>query len=177
LELDSPLTIEAFGPKPHPDLAPASMKVTYEYGPRGDFPAAKLHWYQGTFKPDLLAEKAIPSWAGGVLFVGDQGMLLADYNKHLLLPEEKFKDFEPPQPSIESSIGHHLEWIHACKTGAPTTCNFEYSGRLTEANHLGNVAFRTGKKLHWNAQELTATGAPEAEQFLRRDYRKGWSLG
>ncbi len=51
----------------------------------------------------------------------------------------------PPQ-TIPHSIGHHPEWIHACKTGAPTTCNFGYSGPLTEANHLGNVAYRAGKE-------------------------------
>ena len=62
------------------------------------------------------------------------------------------------------------------KTGEPTTCNFEYAGWLTEANHLGNVAFRVGKKLHWDPKTLQATNAPEAERFIRREYRKGWSL-
>ena len=66
--------------------------------------------------------------------------------------------------------------MHACKTGAPTTCNFTYAGWLTEANHLGNVAFRVGKKLNWDAANLKATNAPEADQYIRREYRKGWSL-
>ena len=78
-------------------------------------------------------------------------MLLSDYGKHVLLPEKDFRDFKPPEPSIPKSLGHHAEWIHACKTGAPTTCNFEYAGRLTEANHLGNVAYRAGKTLEWDA--------------------------
>ena len=55
-------------------------------------------------------------------------------------------------------------------------CDFEYSGLLTEANHLGNVAYRVGKKIHWDAKEMRATNAPDAEQFIRRDYRKGWNL-
>ena len=104
-------------------------------------------------------------------------MLLSDYGKHKLLPEDKFKDFQRPTPTIPKSIGHHAEWIRACKTGEPTTCNFEYAGWLTEANHLGNVAYRTGKKLQWDAKNLRATNAPEAEPFIRRQPRKGWSIG
>ena len=89
-----------------------------------------------------------------------------------------FESFERPPQSIPKSLGHHQEWIHAAKTGAPTTCNFEYAGWLTEANHLGNVAFRAGKKLEWDAAAMRATNAPEAEPFLKRPkYRDGWSLG
>lgn len=176
LRLDSPQTIEAVGPPPHPELAPASMSATYQYGQRGELPPVKLIWYQGTYKPAALTEGRIPAWNSGVLFIGEAGMLIADYGKHLLLPEDKFADFKAPQQSIPPSLGHHQEWIHACKTGAPTTCNFEYSGKLTEANHLGNVAYRTGKKLIWNAERLIAEGVPEADRFIRRDYRPGWSL-
>ena len=60
--------------------------------------------------------------------------------------------------------------------GTPTTCNFEYAGWLTEANHLGNVAFRAGKKLQWDAENMVATNDTDAERFIRRDYRQGWSL-
>ena len=176
LKLDHPLTIEAQGPAPHAELAPASMQVTYEYGQRGELPPVRLTWYQGTNKPAILGEGRIPSWGNGVLFVGDRGLLLADYSKHVLLPEDQFAGFQPPEPYIPTSLGHYKEWLHACKTGAPTTCNFEYAGWLTEANHLGNVAFRAGKKLEWDAQKLRATNAPEADAFIRREYRKGWSL-
>jgi hypothetical protein len=87
-----------------------------------------------------------------------------------------FANFKRPEPTIEKSLGHHQEWIHGCKTGAPTMCNFEYAGWLTEANHLGNVAYRTGKKLQWDAGAMRATNAPEADPFIRRQYRKGWDL-
>ncbi len=176
LDLKAPLTIEAFGPPPHPEIAPASMHVVYEYGPRGEAPPLRLTWYQGQDKPQPWQSGAIPKWDSGVLFVGDRGMLLADYGQHKLLPEDQLRDYRRPEPSIPKSLGHHAEWIHACKTGEPTTCNFEYSGRLTEANHLGNVAYRAGKKLEWDAENLRAPNAPEAAPFLRREPRKGWSL-
>lgn len=176
LKLQAPLTIQASGPAPHAEIAPASMQADYEYPARDDMPAVKVSWYQGVNKPAILASGEIPPWNSGVLFIGDDGMLLSDYGKHVLLPEEKFKDFTPPEPFIPASLGHHAEWVHAAKTGAPTTCNFEYAGWLTEANHLGNVAYRTGKKLEWDAANMKATNAPEADQFLRREYRDGWTL-
>lgn len=176
LKLDAPLTIEAGGPPPHAEIAPASMWAKYEYGARGEMPPVSLTWYQGAEKPQLWKDGKIPQWGDGALFIGDEGMLLADYSKHVLLPEEKFANFERPKEWIPKSLGHHQEWIHACKTGEPTTCHFGYSGPLTEANHLGNVAFRAGKKLEWDTKNLKFPNAPEAEQYISRKYRDGWSL-
>ena len=176
LKLRAPATIEASGPAAHPEIAPASMKARYEYKAWGDQPELSLTWYQGVMKPEIWTRAEIPQWPSGVLFVGDKGMLLCDYGKHLLLPEEKFKDFTRPPESIPKSIGHYAEWIDACKNGGPTTCHFGYAGWLTEANHLGNVAFRAGRKLVWDAAKMRATNAPEADRFLERSYRKGWKL-
>ena len=176
LKLQAPLSIEASGPLAHPDLAPASMQATYEYGPRGDMPPVKLTWYQGVNKPKIWTEKGIPQWDSAVLFIGDKGMLLSDYGKHILLPEDQFKDFKRPAPFIPDSPGQQAEWLRACKTDLQTTCNFEYSGWLTEANHLGNVAYRVGKKSEWDAANLRCPNAPEAASIIRREYRKGWNL-
>jgi predicted dehydrogenase len=176
LDLDAPLSIEAGGPPPHPEIAPASMWAKYEYAPLGDRRGLTLTWYQGVEKPEIWKQGGIPQWGSGVLFIGTRGMILSDYNQHVLLPEDQFKGFEPPPKTIPDSIGHHQEWIHACKTGDPTTCHFGYSGPLTEANHLGNVAYRSGKKLQWDTRNLRIPNAPDAERFLGREYRKGWSL-
>lgn len=176
LKLKAPTAVEAFGPKPHAEIAPASMQAVYEFPARGDMPAVKMTWHQGSFKPPQWTKKEIPQYGSGVLFVGDKGLLLSDYSKHVLLPEKQFADFARPKPFIEKSKGHYAEWIHACKTGAPTTCNFEYAGWLTESNHLGNVAFRVGKRLEWDAAKMKATNCSEAEQFIGREYRKGWKL-
>jgi predicted dehydrogenase len=176
LKLKAPTAVEASGPKPHAEIAPASMQATYEFPARGEMPALKMTWHQGTYKPAQWTEKKIPQWGDGVLFVGDKGMLLSNYFKHVLLPEKQFADFVRPKPFIEKSLGHHAEWIHACKTGAPTTCNFEYAGWLTESNHLGNVAFRAGKRLEWDAVKMKSPNCPEADAFIHREDRKGWKL-
>ena len=177
LKLQAPLSIEAGGPPPHPEIAPASMHATYEYGARGELPPVRLTWHQGEDKPEIWKVGGIPQWDSGVLFIGTNGrMLLSSYDKHLLLPEKEFSDFTRPEPFISKSIGHHAEWIHACKTGEPTTCDFQYAGWLTEANHLGNVAYRVGQKLLWNSARLRATNTRAADKFIRREYRKGWKL-
>ena len=174
LGLTHPTTIEAEGPPVSPETCPLGLIVHYHYAARGDQPAVKLTWYDGTKIPAKIHGHA--TGGGGNLFVGEKGMLWADYGRYQLFPEADFKDYKRPAPTIPRSIGHHAEWIRACKTGSPTTCNFGYSGRLTEAVLLGNVAFRTGKQLAWDAEKLEATNCPEAAKFVQAHYRKGWSL-
>ena len=89
---------------------------------------------------------------------------------------EKFKNLQPPEPWIEPSVGHHREWIEGAKTGSPTLCNFDYSGKMVENNLLGTVALRVGEKLQWDPARMKATNCPEADQYIRREYRKGWTL-
>jgi predicted dehydrogenase len=176
LNLQHPLTVEATGPPPHLEIAPASMSAAYEYGARGDLPPVTVTWYQGTVKPAHHVERNIPQWDNGVLFVGDKGMLLADHAKYVLLPEANFREFQRPEPFIPRARGHHEEWIEACKTGKPTASNFDYACALTVANHLGNLAYRLGRKLEWDPVNLRAKNCPEADPLIGRQYRKGWTL-
>ncbi len=176
LKLESPSTIESIGNSPHPEIAPASMTAIYEYPARGDLVPCKLVWYQGSHKPKIWNEGGIPKWDTGILFIGDKGMVLADYGKHVLLPEEKFKDFQRPAQFIPDSPGHHAEWLNAIRNGTPTGSPFSYAGLLTIANHLGNVAYRSQQKLIWDAAQMKATNCPEADRFISRKPRSGWSL-
>jgi predicted dehydrogenase len=177
LKLESPKTVEAIGDKPHREIAPASMTAIYEYAARGDLPPCKVSWYQGTHKPQIWKDKGIPQWNSGILFIGDKGMVLSDYDKHVLLPEEQFKDFVRPEQFIPNSPGQHAEWLNAIQNGTPTGSPFSYAGLLTIANHLGNVAFRSNQKLEWDASKLRATNCPQADEFISRTPRAGWSLG
>ncbi|MCX7426458.1 MAG: Gfo/Idh/MocA family oxidoreductase [Planctomycetia bacterium] len=176
LGLRHPTTVEAEGPPVDPASTPEWLIVRYTYPARGDMPPASLTWYDSGKKPPFLAEKKIPEWDSGVLFIGAKGMLLADYGRRMLLPEPQYTDFKAPEPTIPASIGHHKEWIVACKTGSPTTCNFDYSGALTEAVLLGAVAYKLGKKLDWDGAALKATNCPEADALVHGTYREGWSL-
>ena len=175
LDLRHPISVEASGPPVLPESTPTTLTVSYQFPPRGDRPAVELIWRHGD-PPEILGSKGITKWTSGILFVGSEGFILADYNKRLLWPEDKFADIKPPEPTIPESVGHHQEWINACKTGSPTTCNFDYSGALTETVLLGNVAYRLGRKIGWDAEKLSAPDCPEAGQYIQREYRKGWTL-
>lgn len=170
------------GPPVHPDSVPTWLVLRYRYPERssdsGTLPPVTLTWYHGGKQPggSLLDDEQREYFKSGVLFVGEKGNLLADYGRRQLLPEDKFKDFPAPAPTIPDSIGHHREWIEAIRNGGPTTCNFDYSGALTETVLLGNVAYRVGKRIEWDHATLRARGCPEADAFIQHTYREGWRL-
>ena len=176
LKLHAPTSIEAEGPPVQPETTPAWLIVRYEFPARGPLPPVQLTWYNSGKLPELVREGKAPDWPAGVLFVGAKGMLQANYDRRLLLPEKDFAGFEPPVPYIPDSIGHHKEWVAACKGGAPALCDFSYGGPLAETVLLGNVAYRCGRKLEWNATACRVTNTREADPFIRRPYRKGWKL-
>jgi len=176
LKLRHPTRGAVTGPPLHPETTPAWLVVQYDFPAREKLPPVQLTWHDGGKRPTYWVEGKVPQWDNGVLFVGEKGMLAADYGQWKLLPEKQFEGFVAPKPTIPDSIGHHKEWVEACKTGGSTTCNFDYSGALTETVLLGNVAYRLGKPIDWDAKKLKAAGLPEAEKLLRTEYRKPWSL-
>ncbi|MCA8984851.1 MAG: Gfo/Idh/MocA family oxidoreductase [Planctomycetaceae bacterium] len=174
LKLRHPTSCVAEGPEVHPETCPMGLVVHYEFPARDSMPALKLTWYDGDRTPREVAGERVPG--SGVMFIGTEGKMFADYGNYRLFPREKFADFKAPDPIIPRSIGHHAEWIQACKEGTPTTCNFDYSGALTETVLLGNVAYRAGQKLAWDAENLAATNCPAADTFIRKEYREGWEV-
>ncbi len=176
LALRDPLTVEAEGDVRSEECYPHWLKARWEHPANQIHPGLTLCWYDGIQRPESPPGHDLSKWSIGVMFVGEKGRLLADYGKRILLPEAQYKDYKAPEPTIPPSLGHYQEWIHACKTGAPTLCNFDYSGKLVEHNLLGTVAFRVGKKLQWDSGKLEALNAPEAAKYIRPPYREGWTL-
>lgn len=176
LNLGRPKTIEAEGPTPDPESTPPWLIVRYAFPQADGKPDLPLTWYNGDKRPPQFAEGKLTEWGNGTLFVGSKGMLLAGYDSYKLFPEEEFKGYTPPAPSIPESIGHHAEWIEACKGRGTTTCTFDYSGPLAEAVLLGCVAYRSQAKIDWDYKHLKARGCAEADHYLRKRYRKGWKL-
>ncbi|HUR58943.1 MAG TPA: Gfo/Idh/MocA family oxidoreductase [Opitutaceae bacterium] len=169
----APLSVEATSPmgRAHPEIAPATLMATFMFAAVGAQPALKLVWHQGDSKPPGWQE----SWGKrSNVFFGEKGMLLGN-GKVKLKGEEQFKDVQAPE-KYPRSPGHWVEWVNHIKGMGPVPgSNFQYSGWTTECNHLGNVAYRTGKKLEWDYAAMKAKNAPEAAPFIKRpEYRKGW---
>ena len=186
LKLRAPTKVVATGSPVDPVSASEWSIVNYDYPARDNMPPVRMTWYDGGKRPELFPSimAMLPpdkdgkpaEWKSGQLFVGEKGMILSNYGTNILLPAEKFADFKRPEPFIPKSLGHHNEWVNAIKNGGPTTCNFDYSGALSEAIVLGVIAYRTGKEIQWDAKNLKITNAPEAQQLLHKEYRKGWTM-
>jgi predicted dehydrogenase len=180
LGLRAPLSAEVLeGPPVHPESTPPWLVVRYEHPAPQSAPTRnplKLTWYHGDKQPKLLPRALAADWGAGVLFVGEKGMFLADYTRQVVVREPDFKDYVAPKQVGSDYTQHHREWIQAVKIGQPSSSDFAYSGPLTEAVLLGNVAFRTGRKIEWDSAQLRARNCPEADRFIHHEYRAGWTL-
>jgi len=182
LKLGQPRSIEATSMGRNPDTHPLAAIVTYRFPARGDLPPVKLTWYEGIRPPrpaELEDGRGMGDPQGGVIFKGSKGKLMGGtYAGGVrLIPESKMKQYQRPAKTIPRvKGGHEQDWIRACKGGPPAGANFGYSGPLTEICTLGNIAKRVDARIEWDAANMKVTNLPAANQYVRAEYRKGWSL-
>jgi len=182
LKLGPPTSIEATSLGLNSDTHPLASIVTYQFPARSDLPPVKLTWYEGLRAPrpaELEDGRAMGDREGGVVFKGDKGKLTCGTygNGPRLIPESKMKDYKRPPKTLPRVKGsHEIDWVRACKSGKPAGAGFDYSGPLTEICMLGNAARRIDARIEWDAENLKVTNLPEANKYIRTEYRKGWSL-
>lgn len=184
LDLGSPTSVEAISTPVNKETAPKASKVTFEFPARGEMPPVRVHWYDGGLRPSIPASlEADREWeSNGTLVVGDDGALLANTycSSVRMVPEAKMKEFLPNRP--EKTIprikgGHFKEWTRAIQGDGPKAgSNFDYSGPLTEAVLLGNLAIRSGRRLNWDGEALRVTNFEPANAYVRRPYREGFGV-
>jgi hypothetical protein len=117
----------------------------------------------------------------GIYFVGEKGALVCGgwSGAPTLYPLARREKFELPPRTIPRAIGNHREeWIQACKDHKPENAKagFAYSGPFTEALLVGNLATRLQKRIEWDAVNMRATNAPEADGLIRKAYRSGFGI-
>lgn len=186
LKLGYPTSVAAESSEVNKETACKWTTITFQFPARGDMPAVKLVWYDGKKKdgPNVPPEKLAPGLrltGSGSLLIGDKGMLFSpsDYaDNYKLIFDRKLEKIEVPKPTLPRSAGHHKDWLQACKGKAtkPPLASFDYAAMLTETILLGNVATRVGKKIEWDGPNMKATNCPEADQYIKPEYRKGWTL-
>ncbi len=176
---------------------PRASTIRYRFAARGDLPPVSLTWYDGGRRPPRPEE-----WpetreflgSNGTIFVGEKGKLTfgaltAGTNPGQagprFIPESLRQGYKPPKKTIPRVSGkgrwvkasrHAEEWVRACKGGRPACSRFEIAGPLAEIVLLGNVALRAGKPIEWDRSAMKIVNEPDADRFLRREYRRGWSL-
>lgn len=183
LDLGSPTSVSASSTAVYDETLPLACCVHYEFPARGTKPPVTLHWYDGGLlppRPDELDDGRELNREDGVLLVGEKGKMLVEGwggESPRLIPEKRMQEYKRPPKTLPRSIGHHKEWIRACKTGMPTRSNFDFAGPLTESLLLGTICVRLGGgKLVWDSDHLKVTNVPEANNLLHYEYRKGWEL-
>ena len=182
LKLGYPATVEACSSGVNEETAPQSSIVRFEFPAREGLPPPTLTWSAGGLMPQRPAELEEGRKFGEAddnLFVGDKGKMLG----YRLIPEARMKEYGKPPQKLPRSPGHHKEWINACKGGDPARSNFDWAGPLTEVVLVGNIAlkmekqlYEKGLKLHYDGPNMKVTNLPEANKYIRDEYREGWSL-
>ena len=172
-------TCKATGSPQSEATVPTWLKAEWDIPATDWRPAIKAYWYDGDKKPGMPSKVFNrDAMSKGCIFSGDKGWIIADYSYRIMMMKGDMTHYKSPKPEdlIPKSIGHHQEWILACKTGKPTTCNFDYAGKFIENNMLALVAYRVGKKLNWDDKDITDPNCPEADKYIKKTYRKGWVL-
>jgi hypothetical protein len=120
---------------------------------------------------------------GGVLLIGSKATLMAGcYGRSpRVIPESKMAGLKIPDKTLpripKGEDGHEQDWIRSCKDGKPSSSNFDYSGPLSEMVLMGNLAVRfPSRQLLWDGEGMKVTNDAEADAYVRRQYRDGWSL-
>ncbi|MEI7908443.1 MAG: Gfo/Idh/MocA family oxidoreductase [Verrucomicrobiota bacterium] len=202
LKLGAPITVQGASTRVNGETFPLGSMVTYEFPARDaqaqafnthvqgmsgaaagavEMPPCKLVWYDGGLRPQRPA--GLPERAtmgdNGTLLIGEHGFILGN----TVFPEARAREVGDIPSTLPRSPGHYQEWISACKGGPPAGANFNWAGPLAEAVLLGNIALRrelreklTRCKLQWDSANLKFTNLEEANAFIRREYRAGWSL-
>ena len=190
LKLGTPSTVEARatiegsfldGDKPNYETYPIAAIIDYTFPARGDLPPVRMTWYEGGLMPptppEMTSQERLPG--NGVLYVGSKGKIYHGSHGGMpqLLPRALHEEAAKVPKTIERSPGHYEEWVSACKGGPRPVSNFDYSGPLTETVLLGVLALRApGRRLEWDGANQKVKNAPELDQYVRNDYRKGWTL-
>ena len=163
---------------------PLASIAHYEFGKAKGGPLS-LIWYDGGLLPPTphgFPANMSMSGDGGVLFVGAHGMLMHETygEKPVLIGEgleEKARKIPRSLPRIQGGMaGHEMNWIRAIRGEEAISCPFEYATRLNETMNLGVVALRADQAIEYDGVAGQVTNVASANQYLSRQYRKGWEL-
>ena len=185
MKLEYPVRVQASSTRFNGESWPVAETFHYDFPARGDMPPLRLTWHDGGMMPrrpdDLEPGRKMGDDDGGVLFIGDEGKIMCGcYGRNpRIIPESKMQAYTRPPKTIPRSPGIHQEWVEAIKKGEKSTTDFSYSSKLVETMMMGNIAIRLADKnvvLEWDGEKGEFTNLPEANDYLIREYRDGWTL-
>jgi predicted dehydrogenase len=112
-----------------------------------------------------------------IAFHGTNGTLTSNYSEHQVFPEgESLSERAQQTDSIPASPGHGREFLDAVKSRRLCSCDVAYHYKVHLALNLGDLAYRLGRKIHWDTEKEEVSDDREANQLLQPDYRHPWRL-
>ncbi len=151
------------------DMYPDWSVLRFEWAARGIHPPLTVYWYDGGKRPPA----EIAGSGGGLIWIGTKGSLPAGRGP---FAGQRTEPYPQPPPRDWGREDVHKDWAAAIRTGKQPGSHFGYSGPFTEAYQLGNVALRIGHRIEWDPLAFRVTNCREANQYLSREYRRGWDL-
>ncbi len=196
LNLGAPLSAEAWAshtceivgnvsrPAKNDFSFPTACRMRFKFAAGPNLSGLDLFWYDGGMKPrlpDAIESLNLPMDPEGILFVGEQGLIMAGFtgqNPRLIVNGQNRPLWSAGSEDSANRAGNGRTnpWVDACQGGDPSPGSFLNAAAITDAITLGTVALRAGKKVLFDSDAMKITNAPEANRFLVRDYRRGWEL-
>ncbi len=171
LDLGAPAAVEVVATSGmRREMYPEWSVVRWEWPQRGVHPPLKIYWYDGGQLPP---EAITGGGRGGLVWIGTKGSLPQGRGP---FAGQQAEPYAVPPERAWGRVEVHQDWVTAVKAGQPAPCHFGYAGPFTEAFQLANVALRTGHRIEWDALACRVTNCREANQYLTREYRRGWDL-
>jgi len=178
---DLPTSAEAKGDPFNPEVTPVKLEMHFEL-PANDWrKSIQCSWYQGGAMPESPSRYIdLHKVDHGAMFEGTKGVLVADFSTRAIYPTRgaDMTYYHPrPKDKLFPPIGDfQRQWINACKGSLKTCCDFDYGGKMIEMMMVGLVAYRVGKKITYDGATGRSTDCSEANDWMQRKYRPGWTL-
>jgi hypothetical protein len=163
------------------EMYPDWSIIRFDYAGRGERPPLKIFWYDGGKRPPESVAASVRPAARGVAAQGGAGVIWIGTKGSLPVGRGPYhgRQTEPYPTPAQRNWGReevHKDWAVAVKTGRQAPCHFGYAGPFTEAYQLGNIALQMGHRIEWDPLSFRITNCREANQYLTREYRRGWDL-
>jgi predicted dehydrogenase len=151
------------------EMFPEWEVIRFDFPARGNQPPVKVFWYDGGKKPPKEIGEDGPIYIGSkASWPVGRGPFFGQKVEPIALPAVAPGEWDREEV--------HKDWVRGIRNGQQPGCHFGYSGPFTEAYLLGNIALKVGQRVEWDSKALRVTNCPAANQYVKREYRKGWEL-
>jgi len=155
---------------------PISTEGTAEFHPQKWFEVSAscrvTHTYANGVK--VIVGQLQNDIPGGCTFIGEQGKLFVTRGKLTCDPADIL--VRSTEANLYHSANHHQNFLDCIQSRELPICDVEIGHRSATVCHLGNLALRLGRKIHWDPATETITNDAEAQSMTSKAYREPWAL-